>query len=1035
MRKKWNRVFAFVLSFLTAMSLFAAPVFADGEKDGDTEKAERTILLYDCGADLETGGAMATYNLEQILRANFSKDDKIKFIVMTGGSVEWHLGSEHLYDPATGQNMETIPTEYNHIWEAKGADATENPGQLVLLDGDGILGDGDDAKPAKAESVFNEEKYIFELVGSPEDYEWMTDPKVLKAFINYGVENYPAEKYDLILWDHGGGPTGGFAVDENSETSQTMSMLGIMDALKDNDLVRNGDGDKFDFVDFDACLMSSVEYVYSLADFMDYYIASPETEPGYGQDYEGWLNLLGENPETDTFTLGKKIVDDFIAFYDKEEGDGSSQEGTLAIYDMEKLLNNPYEEKTLLDDLITLNGILHNELVNGDYYDEVRSISRSMHYGDLNFVDLGQLLSQLGYTFWEADENNLTGDNDFDSRNAYTEVADHIQLILGDQEVIYSRGTKGIKTDPWFYRDNGLKYNSQGTSGIYLFMPNVDDAFESDDYINIMEQYIGLLPEDDQRAEFFRGYLDIVSRLLLINTTANEVADLIDAGTSKADVNYDLIKKTKQEEKYGNEPSAWEEYFLPYIDRLGGEEQTRPWIEKIIDKQVQSAVTLSDVSVESAETQNGSGYKVTINDLEKRALSSVQYRVTAKLPAVDEFLARPGNEGISGLYNWIPEYLTLGRVKGTQEAPFEDNEYKKAVEWLSDNTSVWDLDAYDGKWYALRDGEGQLHVVSPNSVDEEAAIIPTVYETTEFQWDEEEETYEAFPRLNLVLLLFEDGCTKLTEIGFVTGDGLRVIDASQFRGSLELTTAMYYYFWGMIRIELPISKTSFTLSPETIKNNSLSVELTDITNMSDIAGTDISAVVSDIYGGYLDITDLLLAADPASIKDAEVSGITNKTYTGKKITQKPVVKLGDTVLTEGQDYEVSYENNTNAGTAKVTITGTGKYKDSVIKTFKINPAKNKFAIKSAKRKVKAGKTTAGVKVTKKGTGTKTYKIKSVSKKKYAKYFKINKKTGKITVNKKVPKGKYVVTVQAQAGKTKNYKASSLKKAKVTITVR
>ena len=56
-------------------------------------------MLYDCGANLESQGRMATYNLKQILRANFSADDDVRFIVMTGGSKVWQTQSEYLYDP------------------------------------------------------------------------------------------------------------------------------------------------------------------------------------------------------------------------------------------------------------------------------------------------------------------------------------------------------------------------------------------------------------------------------------------------------------------------------------------------------------------------------------------------------------------------------------------------------------------------------------------------------------------------------------------------------------------------------------------------------------------------------------------------------------------------------------------------------------------------------------------------------------------------------------------------------------------------
>ena len=46
-----------------------------------------------------------------------------------------------------------------------------------------------------------------------------------------------------------------------------------------------------------------------------------------------------------------------------------------------------------------------------------------------------------------------------------------------------------------------------------------------------------------------------------------------------------------------------------------------------------------------------------------------------------------------------------------------------------------------------------------------------------------------------------------------------------------------------------------------------------------------------------------------------------------------------TILKEGTDYTTNYSNNINIGTAKVTITGQGNYKGSIIKTFTINAKK------------------------------------------------------------------------------------------------
>ena len=83
-------------------------------------------------------------------------------------------------------------------------------------------------------------------------------------------------------------------------------------------------------------------------------------------------------------------------------------------------------------------------------------------------------------------------------------------------------------------------------------------------------------------------------------------------------------------------------------------------------------------------------------------------------------------------------------------------------------------------------------------------------------------------------------------------------------------------------------------------------------------------------------TDFTISA--ASIADATVTGISNKTYTGSALTQNPTVKVGDKTLTKDTDYTLSYSNNTNVGTATVTITGTGNYTGTKTVDFTINKA-------------------------------------------------------------------------------------------------
>ena len=63
-----KKFFVLIMMLTLMLCSTSAAAYAD-----ETEaQAERTVMLYLCGSDLETSYGMATYNLEQILRANYS---------------------------------------------------------------------------------------------------------------------------------------------------------------------------------------------------------------------------------------------------------------------------------------------------------------------------------------------------------------------------------------------------------------------------------------------------------------------------------------------------------------------------------------------------------------------------------------------------------------------------------------------------------------------------------------------------------------------------------------------------------------------------------------------------------------------------------------------------------------------------------------------------------------------------------------------------------------------------------------------------
>ena len=229
-----------------------------------------TLMVYMCGTDLESNYAMATNDLQEMLSANLDTD-RVRILVYTGGCRKW--------------KNSVFSNSKNEIYQ-------------VVKGGVKPLSPNEGNVP-------------------------MTDPSTLSGFIKWCKSNFPASRYDLILWDHGGGTLSGFGCDEKFPGT-TMSLDGIAKALKDG-------GVKFDFIGFDACLMATLENAMAVEPYADYLIASEETEPGYGWYYTTWLNQLSQNPSMDTLSLGKVICDTFTSDNAKRTRGDST---TLSVVDL-----------------------------------------------------------------------------------------------------------------------------------------------------------------------------------------------------------------------------------------------------------------------------------------------------------------------------------------------------------------------------------------------------------------------------------------------------------------------------------------------------------------------------------------------------------------------------------------------------------------------------------------------------------------------------------------------------------------------------
>ncbi|MBQ6216995.1 MAG: hypothetical protein IJK53_06375 [Erysipelotrichaceae bacterium] len=293
------------------------------------QKDNVTIMVYMCGSDLESQAAMGVYDLQEMASARIA--DNVNVIVYTGGTTKWHT--------------DIISNRVNQIYQVVGN------GQIgCLVDNAGT--------------------------GS------MVDPNTLVSFIEFCEENFEANRYELILWDHGGGSVSGYGYDEKYPNRGSMSLAQLDDALTEA-------GVSFDFIGFDACLMATTETALMLSEHADYMIASEESEPGIGWYYTNWLSKLSQNTSMPTVELGKNIADDFVSMCSSKT---PNQTATLSVIDLAEI-------EDIVPDVLTEFSRSTNQLIDTDFRTVAVARKGSREFAQQNYidmVDLVDLASKLG---------------------------------------------------------------------------------------------------------------------------------------------------------------------------------------------------------------------------------------------------------------------------------------------------------------------------------------------------------------------------------------------------------------------------------------------------------------------------------------------------------------------------------------------------------------------------------------------------------------------------------------------------------------
>lgn len=400
-----------------------------------------TIMIYMIGSDLESQGGNATLDINEILNADLGEN--VNVIIEAGGAKSWNIRG------LDGDSCQRLKVEN---------------GKLVALENIGLKN--------------------------------MTKPETLSNFINWASKEYPADRYHLIFWDHGGGTLAGFGYDENFPDGM-MPLSDIAKALKNTNT-------KFDMIGFDACLMGTVETAYVLEPYGDYFVASEETEPGNGWYYTNWLTALGANPSIDTVSMAKIIIDDFV-----EDGPDATwfSDCILSVVDLREI---PNVHKLLQTYMKNNTSYLKND--GFSKIAEARGQSREFGDGDYEQIDIVDYINHIDIDGGKELKEAIGSAVKYHNSNTYDTHG--MAMYYPYSSIEYYDGTASImdaigygEESATYYDEfvNAMAYGQSQDYGMGSFLDALGGSTEpdyNDDYLSSSSWY------DEETAQSYSDYYD-----------------------------------------------------------------------------------------------------------------------------------------------------------------------------------------------------------------------------------------------------------------------------------------------------------------------------------------------------------------------------------------------------------------------------------------------------------------------------------------------------------------------------------------------
>lgn len=285
----------------------------------------------------------------------------------------------------------------------------------------------------------------------------ISSSETIGDFLTYGVQKYPADRYIVIFFSHGGGSIAGFG------TGTTITEM--QEAFK---IAKNNTNAEFDIIGFAACLMGTAEWMHYLADYGKYYVASEEFELEFPWLLGDITKAIAQNQNTD------QLLDTITSTYYKYSGRDGAQPTNISAVDLKqvKTLSSALGKLStkITEDYKTNPGKTFN-----NFY---VALSRSDSYADgiFGLYDLQAVINSLNETTWYG--------LDYSAYNK--DITD-----------IISKSVKYNKTSPFLSESYGISFYAPNYGQPYT--PSLSENVEvyktivpnfSQDYVKMLETII-----------------------------------------------------------------------------------------------------------------------------------------------------------------------------------------------------------------------------------------------------------------------------------------------------------------------------------------------------------------------------------------------------------------------------------------------------------------------------------------------------------------------------------------------------------------